>query len=91
MAGGIARAESAGNEGVGATGRQACGRRSGIRSAAGQPTTYHYQLAPHPKMTPELLGLCDTIGVMCRGELAAVRPRAEWTEADIMRVATGSA
>ena len=39
---------------------------------------------------PELLGLCDTIGVMCRGELAAVRPRAGWTEAEIMRVATGS-
>ncbi len=40
---------------------------------------------------PELLGLCDTIGVMCRGELAATRPRSEWTEAEIMRVATGSA
>ena len=40
---------------------------------------------------PELLGLCDTIGVMCRGELMAVRPRAQWTEAEIMRVATGSA
>ncbi len=40
---------------------------------------------------PELLGLCDTIGVMCRGELAAVRPRADWNEAEIMRVATGSA
>jgi ribose transport system ATP-binding protein len=40
---------------------------------------------------PELLGLCDTIGVMCRGDLAAVRPRAQWTEAEIMRVATGSA
>jgi len=39
---------------------------------------------------PELLGLCDTVGVMCRGELAAVRPRAEWTESEIMRVATGS-
>ncbi|MDP3071971.1 MAG: sugar ABC transporter ATP-binding protein [Opitutaceae bacterium] len=39
---------------------------------------------------PELLGLCDTIGVMCRGELAAVRSRTEWTEAEIMRVATGS-
>ncbi|HEY0968607.1 MAG TPA: sugar ABC transporter ATP-binding protein [Opitutaceae bacterium] len=39
---------------------------------------------------PELLGLCDTIGVMCRGELAAVGPRADWTEASIMRVATGS-
>ena len=40
---------------------------------------------------PELLGLCDTIGVMCRGELAAVRPRASWNENEIMRVATGSA
>jgi ribose transport system ATP-binding protein len=40
---------------------------------------------------PELLGLCDTVGVMCRGELAAVRPRADWNEAEIMRVATGSA
>lgn len=38
---------------------------------------------------PELLGLCDTIGVMCRGELCAVRPRAEWTEVEIMHVATG--
>ncbi len=40
---------------------------------------------------PELLGLCDTVGVMCRGELAAIRPRSEWNEAEIMRVATGSA
>jgi ribose transport system ATP-binding protein len=40
---------------------------------------------------PELLGLCDTIGVMCRGELAAVRPGAAWTEAGIIRVATGTA
>jgi len=39
---------------------------------------------------PELVGLCDTIGVMCRGELVAVRPRSEWTEAEIMRVATGT-
>jgi ribose transport system ATP-binding protein len=40
---------------------------------------------------PELLGLCDTIGVMCRGELVAVRPRAGWSEHEIIRVATGSA
>jgi ribose transport system ATP-binding protein len=39
---------------------------------------------------PELLGLCDTIGVMCRGELCAVRPRAEWSEADIIHAATGA-
>ena len=40
---------------------------------------------------PELLGLCDTIGVMCRGELMAVRPRESWSEAEIMRVAIGNA
>ena len=39
---------------------------------------------------PELVGLCDTIGVMCRGELVAVRPRRDWTEPEIMRVATGT-
>jgi ribose transport system ATP-binding protein len=39
---------------------------------------------------PELLGLCDTIGVMCRGELQEIRPRSGWTEPEIMRVATGS-
>jgi ribose transport system ATP-binding protein len=38
---------------------------------------------------PELLGLCDTIGVMRRGELVAVRPRPEWTEAELLRVAVG--
>ena len=38
---------------------------------------------------PELLGLCDTIGVMRRGELVALRPRSEWTEPDLLRVAVG--
>jgi ribose transport system ATP-binding protein len=39
---------------------------------------------------PELLGLCDTIGVMARGDLVDVRPRGEWTEDEILRVATGN-
>jgi ribose transport system ATP-binding protein len=39
---------------------------------------------------PELLGLCDTIGVMARGDLVDVRPRGHWTEEEILRVATGS-
>jgi ribose transport system ATP-binding protein len=38
---------------------------------------------------PELLGLCDTIGVMRRGALVAVRPRSEWTEPELLRVAVG--
>ena len=38
---------------------------------------------------PELLGVCDTIGVMCRGELVALKPAAEWTEHEIIAAAIG--
>ena len=38
---------------------------------------------------PELLGLCDTIGVMRRGELVGMKPRSEWTESELLRVAVG--
>lgn len=37
---------------------------------------------------PELLGICDTLAVMHRGELSAVRPVGEWDEHSIMEVAT---
>jgi ribose transport system ATP-binding protein len=40
---------------------------------------------------PELLGVCDTIAVMHRGRLGPARPRIEWTEAELMREATGVA
>lgn len=40
---------------------------------------------------PELLGVCDTIGVMCRGVLSEVRPVAEWTEHGIITAAIGGA
>ncbi|MFO1022612.1 MAG: sugar ABC transporter ATP-binding protein [Planctomycetales bacterium] len=36
---------------------------------------------------PELLAVCDTIGVMCRGELREIRPAADWTEESIMTAA----
>jgi ribose transport system ATP-binding protein len=39
---------------------------------------------------PELLGTCDRIAVMCRGELGPARPVAEWTEHTIMLAATGA-
>ncbi len=39
---------------------------------------------------PELLGVCDTIGVMCRGVLSETRPAAEWTEHRIIAAAIGS-
>ena len=38
---------------------------------------------------PELLGICDTIGVMCRGEMIEQRPANAWTEHDIISVAIG--
>jgi ribose transport system ATP-binding protein len=38
---------------------------------------------------PELLGICDTIGVMCRGQLSAIRPASEWTEHEIIATAIG--
>lgn len=37
----------------------------------------------------ELLGVCDTIGVMCRGVLSEIRPVSEWTEHSIISVAIG--
>jgi len=38
---------------------------------------------------PELLNVCDTLGVMCRGRLREVRPARDWTEEEVMHVATG--
>jgi ribose transport system ATP-binding protein len=39
---------------------------------------------------PELLGVCDTIGVMCRGVLSEVKPVGEWTEHSIITAAVGA-
>jgi ribose transport system ATP-binding protein len=38
---------------------------------------------------PELLGVCDSIGVMCRGVLSDIRPVTEWTEHSIIATAIG--
>jgi ribose transport system ATP-binding protein len=40
---------------------------------------------------PELMNVCDRIGVMCRGRLREVRPAKDWTEEEIMQRATGTA
>jgi ribose transport system ATP-binding protein len=40
---------------------------------------------------PELMGVCDRIAVMCRGELGPARNVREWTEHEIMLAATGAA
>ena len=39
---------------------------------------------------PELFGLCDRLAVMTRGGLSAARPITEWTEHQVMEVATGA-
>ncbi len=39
---------------------------------------------------PELLGVCDRVGVMSRGGLRAVRPAGEWTPHEILAYATSS-
>ncbi len=38
---------------------------------------------------PELVNVCDTIGVMCRGRLREIRAAGDWTEEEIMHSATG--
>jgi ribose transport system ATP-binding protein len=39
---------------------------------------------------PELLGVCDSLAVMRRGRLSAVRPIEEWSPEQIMAYATGA-
>jgi ribose transport system ATP-binding protein len=39
---------------------------------------------------PELLGLCDRIAVMSRGQLGAPRPAADWTEHALLLAASGA-
>jgi len=40
---------------------------------------------------PELLGICDTLAVMCRGTLVDVRPVEAWNEHAVMAAAIGQA
>ena len=37
----------------------------------------------------ELLAVCDRVGVMCRGQLRAIRPVSEWTKETILSCALG--
>ena len=38
---------------------------------------------------PELLGVCDRIAVMCRGQLSGAKEVGDWDEQQLMHVATG--
>jgi ribose transport system ATP-binding protein len=39
---------------------------------------------------PELMNVCDRIGVMCRRRLCEVRAAKDWTEEEVMQCATGA-
>ncbi|MDZ4852823.1 MAG: sugar ABC transporter ATP-binding protein [Pirellulaceae bacterium] len=39
---------------------------------------------------PELMAVCDTLGVMARGHLRSVRPMSQWTENEVLSVAVDS-
>jgi ribose transport system ATP-binding protein len=40
---------------------------------------------------PELLGICDTIGVMCRGQFVDIKPAESWTEQTLLTAAVSGA
>jgi ribose transport system ATP-binding protein len=40
---------------------------------------------------PELLSVCDRVGVLCRGRLVAVRDAARWTPEEVLHLAAGGA
>ena len=39
---------------------------------------------------PELMNVCDRIGVMCRGRMREIRAAKDWTEEEVMQCATGT-
>lgn len=39
---------------------------------------------------PELMAICDTLGVMARGQLRELRPTSQWTESEVLAVAIAS-
>ena len=39
---------------------------------------------------PELLAVCDTLGVMSRGKLRELRKASDWTEKEVLSVAIAS-
>jgi hypothetical protein len=36
------------------------------------------------------MNVCDTLGVLCRGRLVALRPIEQWTPEEVMRLAVGA-
>ena len=66
------------------------GSKAQIYQLMGQLATEGKAVVFVSSYLPELLGVCDTIGVMCRGVLKEVRPASEWTEQSIITAAIGA-
>lgn len=67
------------------------GAKAEIYRLMGQLAADGHSVVMVSSYLPELLHVCDRIGVMCRGSLREVRDAAQWTEDEIMHVATGRA
>ncbi len=65
------------------------GSKAQIYQLAGQLAAEGKAIIFVSSYLPELLGVCDSIGVMCRGVLSEVRPVSQWTEHAIIAAAIG--
>lgn len=66
------------------------GTKAEIYRLMGQAAADHRAVVFVSSYFRELLELCDTIAVMARGKIVAVRPVAEWTEHDLLLAAMGT-
>ena len=69
--------------GIDVASKAAIYKRIGQAAAAGKAVVFV------SSYLPELLGVCDTIAVMCRGVLSAAKPASQWTEHEIIATAIG--
>src|SRR5204863_5974693 len=69
--------------GIDVASKAAIYKRIGQAAAAGKAVVFV------SSYLPELLGVCDTIAVMCRGVLSAAKPANQLTEHEIIATAIG--
>ncbi len=64
------------------------GSKAEIYRLIGQQAAQGKAIVVVSSYLPELFGICDRIAVMSRGVLSEARPVSEWTEHEVMEVAT---
>jgi ribose transport system ATP-binding protein len=67
------------------------GSKSIIYKAIGELAAAGKAILLASSYLPELLGICNTIGVVSRGRLVDVKPRSEWNEHSLLAAAIGQA